>query len=152
MFEAIRVKIKYFYLPSADDLFCDLTPESLASLEKIKQIKRLRKEARVFSTGDLPVGIYMLREGRAQLHLNDESKEERIARLIEPNAIFGLTEAFANLPYETDAETITPCLCEFIERADFIYFLQNEPEVCFRLARLLALNLQKADRLFSSIN
>ena len=152
MFVVNEVKLGFFNLPSADDLFCDLTPKSLAALDKIKQIKRFRKDACLFSKGDPPRGIYRLCAGRAQLLLDDGAKDEHLARLIEPNEIFGLIEVFSNLPYEAEAKTITPCLCEFIEREDFILFLMNEPENCFRLARLLALRFQQSYRLFSLIN
>jgi CRP-like cAMP-binding protein len=152
MYPGFNEKYEYFSLPSADDLFGDLTPESLESLNKIKQTKRLRKGMCLFSPGDSPGGIYLLREGRAQLLLNVGSSGEHFARLIEPNVLLGLTETFAGQPFETRAETITPCLFEFIERADFVQFLQEEPQVCFRLAQVLALNLQKTYRFFSSIN
>lgn len=129
-------------------MFGDLTPPSLDLLEKIKQARRLGKGARFFSRGDRPRGFFLLREGRAQLIFRDYPKGKRIARLIAPNELFGLTEALAELPYETAAETLTPCLCEFIERGDFIGFLRNEPRLCFRLGRFLALRFHQNFRHF----
>ena len=152
MFQRFNEKSENFYPLSADQLFGDLMPKSLELLNKIKQTKRLRKKICLFSIGDLPRAIYLLREGRVQLLSSDKSNNENFTRLIEPNEIFGLTESFANLPYESCAETITPCVCDFIERSDFIHFLMNEPKVCFRLAQLLALSFQKNYRIFSSKN
>jgi len=146
-----RVKFEYFFPLFADNLFCDLTPKSLKSLDTIKHTKRFQKGTSFFSRGDMPNFIFLLREGKAQLLSNNELKDINIVRSIEPNEIFGLTEMILNLPYETGAQTITPCICECIGREDFIRFLQDKPEVCFRLTRLLALNLQKSYR-FSSIN
>ena len=148
MFLKYQVKSEYFFPLLADNLFCDLMAKSLKSLDKIKQTKRFKKGVCFFSRGDMPHFIYMLREGEAELLLNDELKNINIARLIEPNEIFGLTEAIVNLPYETDAETIKSCICECIGREDFIHFLEGEPEVCFRLVQLLGLNLQKSYQRF----
>jgi CRP-like cAMP-binding protein len=146
-----KVKSDYFFPLFADNLFCDLTPDSLKSLDKIKQTKRFQKGDCFFSEGDMPNFIYLLREGKAQLLLNDKLKDINTARLIEPDEIFGLTETIVNQPFETGAKTITSCVCECIGREDFIRFLQDEPEVSFRLTHLLALNLQKSYR-FSSTN
>jgi CRP-like cAMP-binding protein len=146
-----KVKSEYFFPLFADNLFCDLTTKSLKSLDTIKHTKRFQKGVCFFSRGDMPNFIYLLREGKAELLLNDKLNDINIARLIEPDEIFGLTETIVNLPYETGAQTITSCICECIGREDFIRFLQDAPEVCFRLTHLLALNLQKSYR-FSSIN
>ena len=143
-----KAKSEYFFPLLADQLFCDLTPKSLKSFDKIKQTKRFEKGICFFSRGDMPHFIYLLREGEAELLLNDELKNINIARLIEPNEIFGLTEAIVNLAYETDAKTITSCVCECIGRDDFIHFLEGEPKVCFRLLQLLGLNLQKSYQRF----
>ena len=150
MFQGLNVKSGYFHLLSADQLFRDLTPKSLALLGKLKQTKNFRKGTCLFSRGDPARGIYLLRKGQAQLVFGDEAKDMPAACLIAPNELFGLTESFADLPYETRAETITACLCDFFEREDFIRFLQAEPQICFRLAQLLAASLQKNFRLFSS--
>ena len=144
-----KSKSAYFFPLLADDLFCDLTPGSLASLDRIKQTKRFAKNTCFFARDDTPRRIYLLRRGKAQLLLNEDSKNISFGRLIEPNEIFGLTETIANLPYETEAKTITACTCECIGRRDFIRFLKDEPEICFRLVRLLGTNLQKS---FSLIN
>lgn len=152
MFLEYKAQSEYFLPLLADDLFRDLSQESLESLNKIKETKQFRKGFSFFSGGEMPRRIYLLREGKAQIFLNDRSKDIQIERLIEPNEIFGLIETIANPPYETNAETITLCTCECFEREDFISFLRNEPEVCFRLVKLLGLNLQKSYKLlFSSI-
>jgi CRP-like cAMP-binding protein len=148
-----KVTSEYFFPLFAGDLFCDLKPGSSAAFAKIKQTKQFQKGACIFLRGDAARRIYILRAGKAQLLLNEEFKNKRIARVIEPNEILGVTEAIVNLPYETDAETIAPCTCEFIDRDDFIRFLQNETELRLRLVRLLATNLQKSRQIFfSSIN
>ena len=153
MFLEYKPNSEYFFPIFADNLFCGLSPKSLAALSRIKQTKLFPKGSYFFSRGDLPCCIYLLREGRAKLFLNNKSKNIHIARTIEPDEIFGLTEAISKLPYETSVGTVTACVCESIDRDNFIRFLQAEPEVCFRLARTLGANLHKSYELFfSSIN
>lgn len=148
-----KVESEYLFPLLTDNLFCDLTPKSRKSLDKIKQTKRFEKGVCFFSRGEMPCCVYLMREGIGQLLLNNAVKDIKIARLIFPNEIFGLTEAIAELPYETKAEALTTCVCECIGQSDFISFLCDEPEVCFRLARQLGSHLQKRHELFvSSIN
>lgn len=146
MVEEIKAKPDYFFQLSANRLFGDLARQSRKSLVAIKQTKQFPKGAHLFVAGDMPCCIYLLVKGKAQLFSDDKN----IVQFIEPDEIFGLTEAILNLPYEINAETLTPCLCACIEREEFIRFLQTEPEVCFRLAQMLGLNLQKSYQLFIS--
>ena len=146
MAEEINAKPNYVFLLFASRLFGDLMRQSRKSLADIKQTKQFPQGARLFTAGDLPCCIYFLIKGKMQIFTNNN----QIVQFIEPDEIFGLTEAISNLPYEINAETLTPCLCECIGRDDFIRFLQTEPEVCFRLAQMLGSNLQKSYQLFIS--
>lgn len=148
MFLEQKTEPEYFFSLSADNLFRDVTSRTLKSLDKIRQTKRFRKGVRFFSTGDVPRCVYILRKGNAQLFLKDESKNIYFARLIEPNEILGLTETIVDLPYQTSAKTITSCICECIGHEALIRLLQNEPELCFRLVRMLGFSLQKSRQLF----
>lgn len=142
----------YLFPILADNLFYGLTAKSCASLAKIKQTNKFHKDETFFSTGEMPCRVYVLREGEARIILNT-AQNMTANRPIEPNEIIGLTETITNLPYEMKAEAVTSCLCECIRREDFIRFLHDEPEVCFRLFETLGLNLQKAYKfLFFSIN
>lgn len=142
-----KSKIGYSFPLSADSLFSDLSPKSLEFLNSLKKTKRFRKGAVVYTAGEMPSGFYLLLKGRIQLQSNDLCA----IHSIEPSVIFGLTETIADVPYEINAETLTPCVCEYIGREDFIRFLRDEPELSFRLLRQLALNLQKnCQTLFSS--
>lgn len=152
MYSQYKLEPGYFFPILADNLFCGLTVKSLAFLAKIKKTKRIREGGKLFSAGEMPCAVYLLREGQAHLFVND-SRNTQSARPIELNEILGSTEVIANLPYGMTAETITSCLCECIRREDFIRFLYDEPDVCFRLLQTLSLNLQKSYQLvISSIN
>jgi CRP-like cAMP-binding protein len=144
------IKSEYFFPLLADNLFCNLTRRSRQSLNKIKRTKRFEKGAPLFSSGEMPCCVFLLREGAAELILNSQSKNIRITRSIIPNELFGLTEALADLPYENNALSITTCVCECIGRADFIRFLKEEPRICFRLLQLLGLSLRKRQQIFLS--
>jgi CRP-like cAMP-binding protein len=124
----------------ADDLFCGLSSESENSLRAIGRAKLFEKDETVFARGQLPCCIYILREGEAQIFYDDGVYR------VNRNEILGLTEALSNLPYEISVKAATACRFECIRRDDLIAFLQNEPEICFRLLQMLGANIQKIYR------
>ena len=143
----IKTESLFDYRFDSETLFSDLTAKAQETLSQIKYTTHFQKGETVFAAGDLPQRLYILRKGNAQMLPGSETNNEQEARPIEPNEILGLTEIVANLPYETTAEATEPCEVEVINREDFIRFLREEREVCFRLAHLLALNLQKSYKL-----
>jgi len=121
-------------------------------LTSIKQLKKFRKGSVIYAPGEMPNCIYILVKGKMRILSKLTSDETCAARSLEPCEIFGLTEAIANLPYETSAETITSCTCECIRREDFIHFLQENPNFCFHLMKQLAQNLQNTYQSLDSTN
>jgi len=128
----------------ADDLFGSLSPEAEKKLRAVKQTRQFAKDEIIFADGQMPRAIYRLAEGKAGI-FRDAAKP---VRPVGKNEILGLTEAVSNLPYEMSVKAVTPCSFEYIRREDFMNFLQTEPEICFRLLRMLGTNLQKIFRLF----
>lgn len=135
---------------SADCLFSASSPNVVKNLSQIKQEKIFPEKVPVCAAGDVPKGVYILLRGKAQFSRNESGKKS-VVRLLEPNEIIGLTETLAEVPCEINAETVTPCVFEFIEGKDLLKFLREDPEVCFRLARILADNLQKSYRNFAGL-
>lgn len=127
----------------ADYLFCGLPPKARASLAGIKQRKRFQKGTTIIAGGEMPAGIYILRVGKARMFLKPELDKGLISRPIKTNEYLGLTEAIAQLPYKMNVISVSSCFCEFIEREDFLRFLSEEPQICFRLAEFLSVRINK---------
>lgn len=137
----------------SDSLFCALTAQSRASLDRIKHHRRFKKGSRILEIGQTPGGIFLLRAGRARYMFKPQGdgEGEMFIRFAEPDEILGLTEMLAGRGCEVSLETLSSCDGDFIEREDFIRFLLAEPDVCFRLLRQLGLNLQKCCQTFCDL-
>jgi CRP-like cAMP-binding protein len=118
-------------------LLGDLSPEAEKSLAGIKQSVIYAKDETVFRSGELPRFIYVLRIGKAALLSAGDIYP------VGKNEFLGLPEAISNLPYEFELKTLAPSRFETISRADFLFFLQNQSALCFRLLELFGANLQK---------
>ena len=128
----------------AGDLFCCLSPESENSLLALKREKQFKKNETILANGKKPCCVYMLLEGDVRLFSNVGAAVHRF----QPNEIFGLTEAVANLPYEISVKAVSTCRVEYIRRDDFLRFLHDNPETCFHLLEMLGANIHRISRLF----
>ena len=135
---------------TVQNLLCDISPQTEKTLDKIKQRKIYRQNECIFSTGEPPKLVYFLIDGSARLFLNTKEKSHCIVRTVNSSEILGLPESISNFPYETGIETLSRCVCECIDREDFLDFLGKNEKICFRVFRMLASNLQNSYENFSA--
>lgn len=125
-------------------LFCDLPDEALQRLQNIKATSVYPKGALLCLEGQPPRGIFVLCTGRAKLTTTSAEGKSIILRIAEPGEVLGLTAAVSNTPYEATIETLEPSQANFISHGDFVRFIEENPEVGFKVARQLTHNCKCA--------
>jgi CRP/FNR family transcriptional regulator, cyclic AMP receptor protein len=118
--------------------FCDLPPTALQAFESIKYATAYPQKAVLFVEGQLPRGIFVLCKGRVKLSINSPSGRTVIVKLVEPGEVLGMSATISGKPYQVTAETIDPCQVNFVKREDFLRFLKDDIEVCFKVAEQLS--------------
>jgi CRP/FNR family transcriptional regulator len=118
--------------------FCDLPPAALQVFEGIKYATAYPRGAVLFVQGQLPRGIFVLCKGSVKLALDSPSGSTAIVKLAEPGEVLGLSATISDKPYEMTAETIDPCQVNFVKRDDFLRFLKDDVEACFKVAEQLS--------------
>lgn len=121
----------------ADRIFCDLPANALQNFESIKFATAYPSGAVLFVEGQVPRGIFVLCKGSVKLSINSPSGRTMIVKLAEPGEVLGLSATISGKPYEVTAETIDPCQVNFVKRDDFLRFLRDDAEACFRVAEQL---------------
>lgn len=122
----------------ADRIFCDLPTAALQSFEAIKYATAYPKGAVLFVEGQAPRGIFVLCKGRVKLSISSSDGKTLILKIAEAGEVLGLSATVSGKPYELTAETIDPCQVNFVKREDFLRFLREHSEVCFRVAQQLS--------------
>ena len=128
----------------AGRLFCDLPPDALAALEKIRETTVVKAHSTIFSEGQKPRGVYVLCSGKAKLSTNSKDGRTIILKIAEEGEVLGLSATVSGIEYEISAETIEPARLNFISSANFMAFLNNYGEACLRVAKLLSNSYQSA--------
>jgi CRP/FNR family transcriptional regulator len=119
-------------------LFCDLPEGALQAFENIKYATAYPKGAVLFVEGQAPRGIFVLCKGRVKMSICATDGKTLIVKIAEPGEVLGLSATVSGKPYELTAETIDPCQVNFTKRDDFLHFLRDQPEACFKVAEQLS--------------
>jgi len=122
----------------AERIFCDLPASALQTFENIKYATAYPQGAVLFVEGQMPRGIFVLCKGTVKLSINSPSGRTMIVKLAEPGEVLGLSATISGKPYEVTAETIDPCQVNFVKREDFLHFLKEDVEACFKVAEQLS--------------
>lgn len=122
----------------ADRIFCDMPPEALQTFENIKYAMSYPKGAVLFVEGQAPRGIFVLCKGSVKLSISATNGKTIIVRIAEAGEALGLGATVSGKPYEMTAETIDPCQVTFVKREDFLQFLKEDVQACFKVAEQLS--------------
>jgi CRP/FNR family transcriptional regulator len=121
-----------------DRCFRDLSTATLQAFEAIKYTSAYPRSAVLFVEGQAPRGVFVLCQGRVKLSLSSSDGKTLILKIAEPSEVLGLSATVSGKPYELTAETIDPCQVNFVKREDFLRFLREHSDVCFRVAEQLS--------------
>jgi CRP/FNR family transcriptional regulator len=123
-------------------LFCDLPPQALEDLDRIKYSSLYSKGSVLFVEGQMPSGVFILCTGRAKLTTRLADGRSRILRVAEPGELLGLSATISGNPYEATAEILDLCQVNFINGEDFLGFLLEHGQACLNVARHLSFDLR----------
>lgn len=122
----------------ADHIFCDLPGPALQAFEKIKYTTAYPEGAVLFVERQEPRGIYVICRGSVKLSASAANGRTMIAKIAQTGEVLGLSATVSGRPYEMTAVTLDPCQVSFIKREDFLRFLRDDIQVCFKVAEQLS--------------
>jgi CRP/FNR family transcriptional regulator, cyclic AMP receptor protein len=122
----------------AERIFCDLPTSVLRAFDAMKFGTAYPKGAVLFVESQAPRGIFVLCKGRVKLSICAVDGKTVIVRIAEPGEVLGLGACVSGKPYELTAETIDTCQVNFVKREDFLRFLKEHGDACFKVAQLLS--------------
>lgn len=100
-----------------------------------------RRGAVLFSEGQQPHGLYVLRAGRAKVSISSSQGRVLILRIAQPCELLGVNSVLKDSPYDVTVETLEPSRTDYISRTDFIELLDRSKEARISIAAALSQEL-----------
>ncbi len=123
-------------------LFADLSSEALGKIRRMSRRLHYPKGEVIFQEGEPAFGLYIICSGKVKLAKHSIRGKKQILKLLGPGEILGEKTLFDREVYTAYAETLEETTLHFIERAPFIEFLRDHPEVALKLIEKLARELK----------
>ena len=109
--------------------FCDFPRPVADALEEEALTTTYTTGAVLFSEGQAPRGVFIVRRGRVKLSICGSDGRTLILRVVEPGALLGVAAAVSGRQYETTAETQEPCEISFLRQVDLLRLMRRHGEL-----------------------
>ena len=112
------------------------------------QLITVQSGERIFSSGETPVPIVLLRSGQALLILKN-SKSIPIHAPEDGEPVFGIVESLCSSTFDTDLTAVTDCDVRVFSPDELFGCIRRDPALSFRLAEVIAGLYSQAVRMIS---
>lgn len=92
----------------------------------------------LFAEGQPARGVFIVRSGRVKLTMASSNGRRMVVEMAGPGEVLGLSATISGKPSEVTAETLTACRVSFIDRPEFMAFLEKNPGACLQISLLLS--------------
>ena len=97
----------------------------------------------LFNQGEAPIGLYLLKTGKASLIMKTEKGKEMVCLTVGSGSILGLPAIVGHVPYSLSA-TAHGSKVNFIARKDFDQLIQAQPSLYPKVLEVLAAEVRSA--------
>lgn len=119
-------------------------PVLIEGLEKQSTPISCREERILFSQGDEPVGLYVLKSGPVTLTMTSPAGKELISVQAADGSLLGLPGLIGNEPYTLNAIAHTGAELSFLTRDSFADLMRTDPMLALKVLQVLAAEVRSA--------
>jgi CRP/FNR family cyclic AMP-dependent transcriptional regulator len=126
--------------------YCALSADLLKFFSSFSHLTTYPGSAILFVEGQMPRGGFILCSGKVKLSTTSKEGKVLVLKVAEPGDIIGLSAAISAEAYEITAETVGPCLVNFVERDGLLRLMERSGELGLRSALAVSREFQSAYR------
>lgn len=128
-------------LEGENSLFKGLTQKEKELLSQHHSIRIVKRGAFLFREGDRITGLICLVSGKVKVFKNGPGGREQILRLVRKNDLIGYESVFSEYKCTISARAIEESALCIFESSAIIKIIKKNPELSFRLLKLVAEDL-----------
>lgn len=126
--------------------YCALSADLTRSFSGFAHLTTYPGGAILFVEGQSPRGAFVLCAGKVKLSTTSREGKVLVLKLVEPGEVIGLGAMISGEAYEVTAETVGPCLVNFVEREGLLRLMERSGELGLRSALAVSRESQAAMR------
>lgn len=122
----------------SETFFCHLGGPALKTFDMLAFTNVYPQGAVLFAESQPVRGIFLICRGSAKLSISAGDGKTIITRIVGAGEVLGISSAFTGSPYKTTAETLEPTQVNFVRNDDFLKFVREFQDGCFKAAQQLS--------------
>lgn len=122
--------------------FCGLSPDLLKAFNEFSHLTTYPGGAVLFVEGQMPRGAFVLCSGKVKISTTSKEGKVLVLKVVEPGEVMGLSAMISCEAYEVTAETIGPCLVNFVEQDGLLQLMETSGELGMRSAQAVSREFQ----------
>ncbi len=126
--------------------FCALSPSATRAFSEFSHLTAYPGGAILFVEEQMPRGAFVLCSGKVKLSTTSREGKVLIFKMVQPGEVIGLSAMISGEAYQVTAETVGPCLVNFVEREGLLRLMEQSGELGLRSALAVSKDLQSACR------
>jgi CRP/FNR family transcriptional regulator, cyclic AMP receptor protein len=126
--------------------YCELSQEATRSFCEFSHLTSYPGGAILFVEGQTSRGTFILCSGKVKLSSTSKDGKVLVLKMADPGEVIGLSAMISGDAYQVTAETVGPCLVNFIEREGLIRLMERSGELGLRSALAVSREFQAASR------
>ena len=128
-------------------LFQTMDDEERAAVAALTEEVHFAQGQRLFHEHDTGGICYLLRQGRVELSVLDETGQKLVVDVVEPGELFGELSLFDGGNRSAGAIALTDVDAFVLERDEFLDFLRRKPDAALDVLAALTKRIRRADAL-----
>lgn len=100
----------------------------------------------LFSEGQAPRGVFIVRRGRIKLSVSGSDGKTLILRIAKPGDLLGVASVIADRDYEATAETQEPSEVSFMRHSDLLRLMRLHGEIALWVTQQLSISYSSTCR------
>ena len=125
--------------------FCSLERTALQAFDQVSMATVYPSGSILYVEGQQSRGVFMLCRGRAKMSIAARDGKTLITRVALAGEILGVSCALSESAYQSTVETIEPSQVKFVKRDEFIRFMKQHAEACYRVAEQLTREVHESN-------
>ncbi len=118
--------------------------ELIEALETRASMFECTADRLLFKQGESPLGLYVLRSGKATLTMESPTGGVVMSFVASPGSLLGLPALVGNEPYTLTAIAAKGAELGFVPREDFSSLMLTNPSLAMKVLRILAAEVRTA--------